>query len=452
MRIHLFDTSRPRPTDPLPDRPTGGPSPPPDPSGPVLDVRELWARAGSAVRTSLPRILRLAASVARVEPRGHGGCDLELVPSHGVPGGTSPSLRAHISVANREAIAVALGRPFDPIALTHRDVTLTCAINWLHDGRLRLSVTAIDPGWRASAIELERARGLEALTRADLLDAQRRLPQPAHLERVSIVHPPGQGYEDIAATLTALEASGLLQVDDLVCRFDGIGSAAEVVQRLDEAAALHRGREDRGLVLLVRGGGSPARALDTREVAGAIGTLLVPVAVAVGHRTDAPTLADLTAWMSLPTPSDARHLVLALLEGLAARVEGAWADFLTALDELERTVRQQGIARCHAVADGAEARLAMAERRAGAASLALERGLERTLAALAPIRGSVVGSPKLSPAEPAPSPDGLVRLTDHAGQPIVDAAAASGLLTITFADGQTVTVARVELLDPVILH
>lgn len=451
MRIHLFDTTRPPPTDPPSDRPTGGPSPPPDPSGPVLDVREVWARAGSAVRTSLPRILRLTASVARVELRGHGSCDLELVPSHGVPGGSSPSLRAHIGVESREAIAVALGRPFDPAELSGRDLTLTCALNWLHDGRLRLSVTAIDPDWRASAIQLERARGLDALARADLLDAQRRLPQPVCLERVSIVHPPGQGYEDVVATLAALEAAGLIQIDDLPCRFDGSGSAAEVVQRLDEAAALHRGREDRGLVLLVRGGGSLARALDAREVAGSIGTLSVPVAVAVGHRTDAPTLADLTAWRSLPTPSEARHLVLSLLETAAERAEGAWADLLAALGDLEAGVYRTGIARCEAVADEAEACLSAAERRAGAASLALERGLERVLASLVPAHGCGVVSPEPPPVRPSPS-DGLVRLIGPLGQPVPDAASAAGLMTLTFADGVSITVVRVELLDPATLH
>ncbi|MFF9553975.1 MULTISPECIES: exodeoxyribonuclease VII large subunit [Methylobacterium] len=451
MRIHLFDTSRPPPTDPPSDRMTGGPSPPPDPSGPVLDVREVWARAGSAVRTGLPRILRLTASVARVEPRGHGGCDLELVPSHGVPGGSSPSLRAHIGVTSREAIAVALGRPFDPAELSGRDLTLTCTVNWLHDGRLRLSVTAIDPDWRASAIQLERARGLNALARADLLDAQRRLPQPVCLERVSILHPPGQGYEDVAATLAALEAAGLIQIDDLPCRFDGSGSAAEVVQRLDEAAALHRGREDRGLVLLVRGGGSPARALDAREVAGAIGTLSVPVAVAVGHRTDAPTLADLTAWRSLSTPSEARHLVLSLLEAAAEHAEGAWADLLAALGELQASVYRTGIARCEAVADEAEACLSAAERRAGAVSLALERGLERVLASLVPAHGSGVVSPEPPPVRPSPS-DGLVRLTGPLGQPVPDAASAAGPMTLTFADGVSITVVRVELVDPANLH
>ena len=452
MRIHLFDTTRPPATDPPSERPTGGPSPPPDPTDPVLDVREVWARAGSAVRTGLPRILRLTASVARVEPRGHGGCDLELVPSHGAPGGSSPSLRAHIGAVSREAIAVALGRPFDPAELSGRDLTLTCALNWLHDGRLRLSVTAIDPDWRASAIQLERARGLNALARADLLDAQRRLPQPPCLERVSILHPPGQGYEDVAATLAAIEAVGLIQVDDLPCRFDGSGAAAEVVQRLDEAAALHRGREDRGLVLLVRGGGSPTRALDAREVAGAIGTLSVPVAVAVGHRTDAPTLADLTAWRSLPTPSEARHLVLSLLEAAAEHAEGAWADLLVALGDLEASVYRAGIAGCEAVADEAEACLAAAERRSNTASLTLERGLERALTALVPRRDPGVASPELSSTQPPPSPDGLVRLTDGAGQPITEAAAASGLLTLTFADGQTLVVARVELIDPITLH
>jgi|GEM_PF-6486633 len=451
MRIHLFDASQAFSTDPPPDQAATGPSPPPDPAAPILDVREVWARAGSAVRTCLPRSLRITASVARVELRARG-CDLELIASHGPPGSPSPRLRAHIGIAALDAITAALGRAFDPTELVHRDVTLTCGVVWLPDGRLRLEVICLDPDWRASALHLQRARDLDALARADLLDAQRRLPQPTHLERVSVLHPPGQGWEDVAATLATLAGAGLLQVDDLPCPFDGPGAAAEVIRRLDEAATLHRGREDRGLVLLVRGGGSPARALDAREVAGAIGTLAVPVAVAVGHRTDAPTLADLTAWRSLPTPSEARHLVLALLESSASRAESAWADLLASLEECERNARRLGIAQCEAVADAAEASLAAAERRARAASLALERGLERALSQLVPTRASGAVLPEASVARPSLSQHGLVRLTDLFGHAITDASVASGLLTLTFGDGQSITVVRVEPLDPAVLH
>ena len=166
-----------------------------------------------------------------------------------------------------DAIAAALERPFDPTELEHRDVTLTCTASWLSDARLRLNVSAIEPAWRVSEAELERARILDGLRRAGLLEAQRRLSSPAHLERVSVLHPPGQGWDDVAATLQALAAAGILQVDDLECRFDGPGAVPALIRRLDEAAALHRGREDRGLVLLVRGGGSPAGALGAREVA-----------------------------------------------------------------------------------------------------------------------------------------------------------------------------------------
>ncbi|WP_447406435.1 hypothetical protein, partial [Clostridium perfringens] len=81
-------------------------------------------------------------------------------------------------------------------------------------------------------------------------------------------------------------------------------------------------------------------------------------------------LADLTAWRSLPTPSEARHLVLSLLEAAAERAEGAWADLLAALGDLEASVYRMGIARCDAVADEAEACLSAAERRAVATSLA----------------------------------------------------------------------------------
>lgn len=451
MRIHIFDTTRVPPADPPSDRPTDDTSPPPASTPPILDVREVWARAGSAVRTSLPRSLQLTATVTWMQLRGHNSCELELSPSHGVSSNLSLRLRAHLSVSAYDAITVKLGRPLDLTQLVHRDITLTCTPVWLPDGRMRLTVTDIGPNWRVSAVELQRAQGLDALARAGLLDAQRRLPQPTHLERISVLHPPGQGWEDVAGTLTALEGAGLLQVDSLPCPFDGQGAVAQVVERLDAAAALHRGREDRGLVLMVRGGGSPARALDAKEVAGAIGTLTVPVAVAVGHRTDAPTLADLTAWASLPTPSEARHLILTLLEGSAMRAEEAWRRLMASLDDLDARLRRTMTDRCEAVADEAEACLAAAERRAETASLGLEHGLERALAALMPACNSGLVPPAPIPVQRIPSPDGLVRLTDQAGRPVADAATASGLLTITFGDGRSISV-RVEPLDPTTLH
>jgi hypothetical protein len=448
MRIHEFRRAPPATPEggPPPGRPRSGLSPPPDPTGPALDVHELWARAGSAVRTGLPRRFRVCATVAGVRPRRQGSYDLDLTPTHGLLGGSAPKLHARIGLESRAAIAAALDRPFDPTELEHRDVTLTCTASWLSEARLRLNVVAIEPAWSVSEAELHRARVLDGLMRAGLLEAQRQLPSPVHLERVSVLHPPGQGYEDVSATLQTLAGAGHLLVDSLETRFDGPGAAPALVRRLHEAATLHAGRENRGLVLLVRGGGNPAGALDALEVAAAIGTLTVPVVVAVGHRTDAATLADITAWASLPTPSEARHLVLSLLETAAARAEGAWADLLAALDELERSARRMGIAGCEVVADAAEACLEAAERRAATAARAVEHGLEQALALLAaPDRAS-----RAAPDQPARWPEGFVRLTDAADRPITGPEAAIGPLTLTFADGRSLTVAPVAPLDPTI--
>ena len=450
MRIHEFRRAPPATPEggPPPGRPRSGLPPPPDPTGPALDIHELWARTGSAVRTGLPRAFRVCATVARVRPRRQGSHDLDLAPTHGFLGGNAPVVSARIGVEARARIATALDRPFDPTELEHRDVTLTCTASWLSDARLRLNVSAIEPAWRVSEAELERARILDGLRRAGLLEAQRQLPSPVHLERVSVLHPPGQGWSDIAETLHALAVAGHLRVDDLESCFDGPGAVPELVRRLDEAAKLHAGCEDRGLVLLVRGGGNPAGALDSREVAAAIGTLTVPVVVAVGHRTDAATIADMVAWASLPTPSEARHLVLSLLDDAAARAERAWADLVAALDDLERSVCRASIAGCEAVADAAEACLEAAERRAAVAAHALERGLEQTLAVLTARERTASAAPE----QPAAWPDGFVRLTDAADHPITGLEAAIGALTLIFPDGRTLAVSPVVPLDPTTIH
>ena len=133
------------------------------------------------------------------------------------------------------------------------------------------------------------------------------------------------------------------------------------------------------------------------------------------------------------------------------RAEEAWRRLMASLDDLDARLRRTMTDRCEAVADEAEACLAAAERRAETASLGLEHGLERALAALMPACNSGVVPPAPRPVQPIPSPDGLVRLTDQAGRPVADAATASGLLTLTFGDGRSISV-RVEPLDPTTLH
>lgn len=122
------------------------------------------------------------------------------------------------------------------------------------------------------------------------------------------------------------------------------------------------------------------------------------------------------------------------------RAERAWADLLAALDDLERNSRRAGIAGCEAVADAAEACLEAAERRTAAATRALERGLEQTLAVLAaPERTARTASD-----QPARWPEGFVRLTDAADRPITGPEAAVGTLTVTFADGRSLAVTPVD--------
>ena len=111
-------------------------------------------------------------------------------------------------------------------------------------------------------------------------------------------------------------------------------------------------------------------------------------------------------------------------------------------------MRRAGIAGCEAVADAAEACLEAAERRAAIAGRALEHGLEQVLALLAtPDRAS-----RAAPDQPVSWPEGLVRLSDAAGRPITDPEAAIGPLTLTFADGRSLTVAAVAPIDPATVH
>ena len=324
---------------------------------PSVTLGAYLAAVAGAVAAGMPQRSWIEATVAAAK-LGPYGYSLQLVDPAG--GSAAPTMRVFLRTADRDAIARKLGAPLDPIHL----VGLTAVLQvepefhprWGMGGRIVGLSEALRESLLRRALEEVRAR----LKAERLYDRQCRLPVPADVVRVAVVHPAGAaGHADIAGELGRWQRAGILVVTSIPAAFEGSRAAAELT------AALRRGASGDGVppdaILMVRGGG--LLALDDEVVARAVCLCSVPVIVGLGHQVDS-TLVDEVAAVTCHTPSKALAHLASLISGPARR---ARADMAAVMGEAERRTTAAG----HELDTAQSSLLAAAERRLAANAAAL---------------------------------------------------------------------------------
>ena len=328
---------------------------------PSVTLGQYLTAVADAVRVGLPARSWVEVTVLAVKagPYGH---TIQLVDPAG--GAGAPQMRAFLRSADRDAIVRRLGAPLD---LGHL-VGLTAVMEvepefhprWGMGGRVVGLSGALRESLLRRALDEVRAR----LRRERLYDRQRRLPVPADVVRVAVIHPIGAaGYADIDGELTRWQRAGILAVRSITAAFEGARAAAELVAALRRAAAGDGAPPD--AVLMVRGGGDRAGllALDDEAVARAVSLCPVPVIAGLGHQVDS-ALVDEVAAVTCDTPSKALAHLAGMIAGPARR---ARADMATVMIEAERRVAAAG----HGIDAARSGLLAAAERRLAANAAAL---------------------------------------------------------------------------------
>ena len=332
---------------------------------PSVTLAAYLATVAGAVRAGMPAQSWIEATVAAVKASSFG-CSLQLVDAAGGP--SAPTMRAFLRTADRDAIARRLGTPFDPSHLVGMTAVLLIepefSPRWGLGGRVVGVSEALRDSLMRRALEEVRAR----LKSEGLYSRQLRLPAPADVLRVTVVHPAGAaGHADIAGELARWQRAGIVAVTSVTAAFEGPRAAAELVAALRRAGSGDGAPPD--VVLMVRGGGDRAGllALDDEAVARAVCLCAVPVIAGLGHAVDR-SLVDEVSAITADTPSKALHRLARLIAGPARR---ARADMAAVMVEAERRTAAAGQvidAARHGLLAGAERRLA-----AGAAALAAAR-------------------------------------------------------------------------------
>ena len=290
------------------------------------------ATVAGAVAAGMPQRSWVEATVA-ASKLGPYGYSLQLVDPAG--GSSAPTMRAFLRTADRDAIARRLGAPLDPAHLV--GMTVVAQIEpefhprWGMGGRIVGLSEALRESLLRRALEEIRTR----LKAERLFDRQRRLPVPADVVRVAVVHPSGAaGHADIASELARWQRAGILVVTSIAAAFEGPRAASELTAALRRAASGDGVPPD--VAIMVRGGGDRAglMALDDEVVARAVCLCPLPVIVGVGHAVDR-SLVDEVAAVTCDTPSKVLAHLASLISGPARR---ARADMAAVMVEAERRV------------------------------------------------------------------------------------------------------------------
>lgn len=190
-------------------------------------------------------------------------------------------------------------------------------------GTVQLRMTSIDPEFTMGRLAAERARVLEALAKADLLDRNASLPIPVLPLRIGLLTSARSAAEaDFIETLRAGRYGFRLEAVDV--QVQGEGAAASLTAGL---ALLQSRRLD--LIAIVRGGGAATdlAVFDQERLARAIATCRLPVFTGIGHQTD-ESIADRVAARSFKTPTDCAHALVSAADRFERRLTQADTDLL----------------------------------------------------------------------------------------------------------------------------
>ena len=313
----------------------------------TLSVLELVTGMRDAVRGAFPAQTWVRGEVQNLRRSQNGHTYFSLVEK----GGHGDQVKARIDVVlfrdDRGPVERSLREVPGATLAPDVEVRIRGRLDvYAPQGKVQLTMTAIDPVFTVGGIAAARARVLQGLAADGLLDRNGHLPVPLVPLRIGLVASAGSAaYHDF---VHELEVSGLaFEVGVVDVRVQGDNASRRIVYGLRQAAL-----REVDVVVLVRGGGSSADLVpfDTDTVARAIAAMPVPVICGVGHETDR-SVADEVAHTSCKTPTACAQVLVGQVRAFERRVEDASRRVVTrarartaiatrALDEAVRHLRR----------------------------------------------------------------------------------------------------------------
>lgn len=320
-----------------------------------LSVSDLAALIEGAVRSGVPKPIRVAGEISQFTHRQHWYFTLK-------DAGAAVSCVMFHFAARRAGFEPAVGQAV---------VATGYAEFYVPQGRISFRVDKLEPVG-VGALDLAFRKLCEQLSAQGYFAPERKRPLPLFPRRVAVVTSrTGAALQDVKDTARRrCPAVELILVDTVV---QGAGAAEKIAAAIDAVSRAARPAAIDALIL-TRGGGSieDLWAFNERPVADALLRCSIPVVAAIGHEVDT-TIAELVADLRAATPTQAAMRVIpdaaALREQLDASASRLGSALLARLDAARRdadSLRRQLLA-------AGRHQAATRRRRVDSAALRLER-------------------------------------------------------------------------------
>jgi exodeoxyribonuclease VII large subunit len=202
---------------------------------------------------------------------------------------------------------------FDPefILAAGNEVRLFVSVDYNVRYGLKLNIQDIDPGFTLGKIAKQRLEIIDQLKREGLWQINKDSILPIAIKRIAVITSSNSaGYKDFENHLLVNPFNFGFSIQLFNVSVQGINSSSEIVSAFNR---INLKENSFDLIVLIRGGGSKLDLLefDSYEIAKAISKSTIPVLTGIGHFID-ESIADLSAYKSLKTPTAVADFILAL--------------------------------------------------------------------------------------------------------------------------------------------
>ncbi len=306
-----------------PERTAGPPDPPKPGSDKPWSVAALSARITEALRTGLPKRLRVVGEISNLNNRTHW----------------------YFSLKDEEAVISCVMFASAARAMTHppkhgdRVIATGRIEHYPKQGRTQLYVDKMEPVG-AGALEAQLRELTDELRAAGYMDEERKRGFPLVPRNVAVItSATSAAYQDVLDTMRKrCPAVGVMLVD---VRVQGQGNERGIARAVRTVSDLHE-RLQIDALIITRGGGSleDLWCFNERVVADAIHACRLPVACAIGHETDT-TIAELVADARCATPTQAAMRVSPDRDALGEQLDQAGNRFRAVMSFRTQQARRE---------------------------------------------------------------------------------------------------------------
>ncbi|MET4106795.1 exodeoxyribonuclease VII large subunit [Hymenobacter sp. UYP22] len=289
----------------------------------AMPLSELLARVRQTLSERFADSYWVVAEIADLTlPRSYGAhCYLTLSDQHTTGRGAQLKAQARATIwsARYQQLSAAFEEQTGLTLRTGLKIMLRVQVKFHEQFGLSLDVVALDPTYTVGDLARLRLETLRKLQAQDLLERQKRLTLPLGVQRVAVISSPtAAGWQDFVQQLREAPYDFALLL--FPATMQGDDSPASIRAALD---AIRPRRQEFDAVVIIRGGGSKTDllAFDDYGLAAAVGAFPLPVLTGIGHERD-EAVVDLTAHLSLKTPTAVAAFLIERLARLEAALEG----------------------------------------------------------------------------------------------------------------------------------